>query len=562
MLENIFVEFSLLIIIAAVISIIMYILKQPLIIGYLITGIIVSPYFLNIARSSSAIEGFASFGIALLLFMVGLNLNLKIIKDVGKIAVITGLGQVFFTSIFGYLIAIWLGISNIAAIYVAVALTFSSTIIIMKLLSDKGDLDSLYGRISVGFLIVQDFVVVIILLFVASSSNTTGFGFHIFETIFKILGMLIILFLISYFCIPKCTKFIAKSQELLLLFSLSWAFAISTLFHVLNFSMEIGALLAGVTLAMSPYRYEISSKMKPIRDFFLILFFVYLGTQMTFSNINQFIIPIIVLSIFILIGNPLIVIFLMGRFGYTKRNSFFCGLTVAQISEFSLILIAVGVREGAITGDIMSMVTVIGLITITASSYMILYANKIYPYFSKILSVFEKKGKKVDEQNYKKAKSYDIILFGANRTGHSLLSSFKKLKKKFLVVDYNPDKIAELAKLKYDCKYGDVGDSELLNELDLNNTKMVVSTIPDIDSNLMLVTKIRETNQKNIIIVLSNRIENAVELYEKGATYVIMPHFLGGHHASAMIEKHNLNINKFIREKANHLNYLKERSKK
>ena len=556
---SIFIELSIVIIIAVIIAGMMRLLKQPLIIGYILTGIVVSPYFLNIVKSTEAISTFAQIGVALLLFMVGLNLNPRIIKDVGKVSLVTGVGQVIFTSVIGFFIGKLLGFSTLVSIYVAIALTFSSTIIIMKLLSDKRDLESLYGRISIGFLIVQDLIVIVILMVISSIPAGINFTTLALETVLKGGGLLILLFIIGVYIFPKITRAIAKSQEFLLLFSIGWCFAIATLFYYLNFSIEAGALIAGITLSLSPYHYEISSRMKPLRDFFIVLFFILLGSQMVFTNISQYIIPIVIFSAFILIGNPLIVMILMGLLGYTKRNSFLAGLTVAQISEFSLILIALGVKLGHLTNEILSFVTVIGLITITGSSYMIIYANKIYPYISKYLKIFEKKGSKVDEHKYHEHNSHNIILFGYNRMGYDLLESFKKIKKKFLVVDYNPETIISLAKEGVDCRYGDASDSELLNELNLSKAKMIYSTIPDFDTNLLLINKIRESNKKSIIIVISHQIDEAIELYDKGATYVIMPHFLGGHHSSTLIEKHGLNINKFLKEKTAHIEHLRNR---
>ncbi|MBU2440711.1 MAG: cation:proton antiporter [Nanoarchaeota archaeon] len=558
---NIFVELSI-IIIAVVITGIMRLLKQPLIIGYILTGIIVSPYLLNIVQSTDAIATFAHIGIALLLFIVGLSLNPKVIKEVGKISLITGVGQVIFTSLIGFFICRLLGFSMIVSLYIAIALTFSSTIIIMKLLSDKGDTQTLYGRIAIGFLIVQDLIVIIILM-VISSIPTGGFNFTtlLLGTILMGFGLLVLLFLIGIYILPYITKAIAKSQEFLLLFSIGWCLALASFFHYLNLSMEIGALIAGITLSLSPYRFEISSKMKPLRDFFIVLFFILLGSQMIFTDIIQYIIPIILLSLFILIGNPIIVMLLMGLFGYTKRNSFLAGLTVAQISEFSLILIVLGVKVGHLTNEILSLVTAIGLITIAGSSYMILYANKIYPLLSKYLKIFERKGKKIDEHKYHEHEDHDVILFGCNRIGYDLLESLKKIKKKFLVVDYNPETIIGLAKEGIDCRYGDAGDSELLNELNFSNAKMIISTVSEFDTNLLLINKIRESNEKAVIIVVSHQIDEAIGLYDKGATYVIMPHFLGGHHASTLIERHGFDLDKFMKEKVDHIEHIKNRKK-
>lgn len=556
---EIFVELSKILIVTIVITGFMRFLKQPAIIGYILSGIIAGPFVFNIINSTNTLTAFSQIGIALLLFLVGLNLNPKVIKDVGKIALITGLGQVIFTATIGFIISKLLGVSTINSLYIAIALSFSSTIIIMKLLSDKRDLESLYGRISIGFLIVQDFIAIGILLIISSLNNGTNLTSLAIESILKGVGGILVLFILTVYLILPLTKIIARSQELLLLFSISWCFAIATVFHYLNFSIEAGALLAGMTLSLSPYHYEISSKLKPLRDFFLILFFIMLGSQMVFSNLYQNMGLILTFSFFVLIGNPIIVMTLMGLLGYTKRNSFLAGLTVAQISEFSLIVVALGVSVGHVTNEILSLVTAVGLITFAGSTYMILYSNKLYPILSKYLTIFERKGKKVDEHKYHKDEDYEIILVGYNRIGFDILESLKKIKKKFMIIDYDPEVIAKLSKEGYDCRYGDADDLELLNELNFSKVKMVISTIPLTDTNLLLINKVKEENKKAIIAVISHHIDDAVRLYDNGATYVLMPHFLGGKHFSTMIENNKLNINKFLKEKIEHMAHLNYR---
>lgn len=556
---NIFVELSKILIVTVLVTGLIRLLKQPVIIGYILSGIVLGPVVLNIVSSTDTLSAFSQIGVALLLFMVGLNLNPRVIKEVGKISLITGIGQVLFTTIIGFLIARMLGLSTIVSLYISVALAFSSTIIIMKLLSDKKDLETLYGRISIGFLIVQDFIAIALLLVISSLSSGINLTSLAIESILKGVGGIIILFVFTIYVLPSLTKLIAKSQEFLLLFSISWCFAIASLFYYFNFSIEAGALLAGISLSLSPYHFEISSKMKPLRDFFLIMFFIILGSQMIFANIIQNLGIIIILSLFVLIGNPLIVMILMGLLGYTKRNSFLAGLTVAQISEFSLIVVAMGMSVGHVTNETLSLVTAVGLITFAGSTYMILYSHKIYPVLSRYLTIFERKGKKVDEHKYHKEDKYDIILFGYNRMGFDILESLKKIKNKFLVVDYDPEVITKLSKEGYDCRYGDANDSELLNELNLSKAKMIISTIPSVDTNLLLINKIKEENKKAIVSVVSHQIDEAIRLYDEGATYVLMPHFLGGKHFSTMIEDNKFNINKFLKEKIAHLEHLKHR---
>jgi Kef-type K+ transport system membrane component KefB len=530
-------------------------LKQPLIIGYIIAGIILGPNLLNTVNHGGGLEVFGQLGVVILLFTVGLNLSPKVFREVGKVSLITGIGQIVFTSLIGYFISYSLGYSIVESLYISIALTFSSTIIIMKILSDKEDIDTLYGKISIGFLLVQDVVAMLILAAISSFSPvSTGEPFSIIN-ILIIFMTLAFLVLAAIYWLPRITKQIARSQEYLLLFSLGWCLLIAMIFYLTNFSMEIGALLAGVALSMSMYRYEIVSKIKPIRDFFIFIFFVYLGSQMDITNLENSLLPIIVLSLFILIGNPLIVFVIMGRLGYTKKSSFLAGLTVAQISEFSLILIALGIRSGHLSPDILSMVTVVGLITITGSTYAMIYADNIFPYVSKFMTLFQNKS--INKKNDRlKHSSNEIILFGYDKIGFSLIKTFKKLKNRFLVVDYNPEVIKHMQHKRINCVYGDAEDASFLEELRLHNSKMVISTIPDYYVNSLLLSKIRDYGDTTIVILVCNSIEDSLKLYDSGANYVIIPRFIGGEYASMLIEKNGFNLEKFINERICHIDHL------
>jgi len=560
--QTLFVELGLVVLIALIISLIVKLFRQPIIIGYIIAGIVASPYLLSVIKSEQNLGILAELGIALLLFTVGLSLNPRAIRDFGKVSLITGLGQIIFTFVIGFLILKLFGFSVIMSAYISIAITFSSTIIVMKLLTDKGDIDSLYGRISIGFLIVQDIIAIIILMIISGlQSGVPNTSLLIFGTLLKGLALIAGTALVGIFILPRIARFTARSQELLLLLAVSWCMAVASLFFYFNFSIEIGALIAGVMFSISPYRYEITSRMRPLRDFFLIIFFLLHGSQIIFGSVQANLPSIIILSLFILILKPLIVMSLMGWLGYTKRNSFLVGLTASQISEFSFILVALGVSAKHIPQEALSIITMIGLITIAGSSYGIIYGNRLYNWLSPHLNVFEKKGIKKDESKFHYRKSHDIILFGYNRIGFDLLETFRKINKRFLVVDYNPETILKLVKERVECRYGDAGDTELLNDINFKDAKMIVSTIPDFDTNILLIQHARLINKKIITIVISHQIEEASELYKQGATYVIMPHFLGGHHASQLIQTHGLNLDKFLKEKIAHQKKLKERIK-
>ena len=557
-MENIFLQISIILLIVLGVSFIARLLKQPLIIGYIISGIIVGPLMLNLIPNTETLQTFSEFGVAFLLFIVGIHLSPKVIKDVGKISLITGIGQVVFTSVIGYFIGIWLGFSPVTSAYIAVALTFSSTIIIMKLLSDKDSLDRLFGKISIGFLLVQDLIAIIILIVVSSFSNGVNASEIIVSTFVK--GGIIVVFLlpISYLVLPRLSSFFAKSQELLYLFAISWGLGLSALFLYAGFSIEVGALVAGIMLSISPYSYEVSSKLRPLRDFFIISFFILLGAQMIVGNLAALWIPAVVFSVFILVGNPLIVMILMGIFGYSKNTGFMAGLTVAQISEFSLILIALGVRVGHLTNEILSLVTLVGLITIAGSTYMIMYSEKIYSLLSKYLSVFErKKTKREKDEN----KDYEYILLGENRIGFSIMKSFVKLRKNYVVIDFNPERVRRLSSNRINCIYGDVSNADFIDNLRVKNSKLIVSTIPEAEINLMLIEKIRAKNRNAVIITTARQISDVYSLYKTGADYVILPHFLGGEYTAKLIEKADGNKKYYSIEKQKQLKDLKERLK-
>jgi len=554
---EIFVELSVIIVIAMFVSLLMRALKQPLIVGYIFTGILVGPYFLNLIQNGDVIELFSKIGITILLFIVGLNLSPNVIREVGKVSLLTGIGQVLFTSIIGFFIATALGIDRIAAIYVAIALTFSSTIIILKLLSDKGDLNKLHGKIAIGFLLVQDIVATLILLF--TSSFAGGEGSVLFIALMTVIkGSLLILTMvaISHYILPQISTFIAASQELLFLFSLSWGLGIAALFSLLGFSVEIGALVAGVALSMTPYAIEVASRMRPLRDFFILLFFILLGSHMVFENIFALIIPAILLSLFVLIGNPIIVVILMNVLGYSKRTGYQAGLTVAQISEFSLILATLGFEFGHISREILSLITFVGLITIAGSTYLILYSDEIYPYVEKFLSFLEiyKNGNKRN-----KNKGYNSILFGYQRVGQDFIEAFNRLDLAYIVVDFNPESIKKLEEEEIPFKYGDAKDPEFLTELDFKNLRYMVSTIPEFETNLVLVRRIRAKNKRAIMIVISHDREEALALYAEGASYVIMPHYLGAQYAVRLIGRAGLDRREYDMHREKHLAHLEKR---
>lgn len=528
---SLFAELSIVIGVAFAMSIVMTLLRQPLIIGHIITGLLVGPMIAS-SLSPDTFTLFSEIGIAILLFTVGLNLSPKTIKEFGSVALITGISQVLITSVAGYFLAFSIGFNHLTSLYIGVALAFSSTIIILKLISDRGDMETLYAKISIGFLLVQDFIAIILIFIIpllsTENSSARDMGLIIGQGIILIA---LVLFIGFYF-LPKINKFISKNIELLFLFATVWGLGIASLFKFTGFSIETGALIAGIALSNLPSRHEISARMTPLRDFFIVLFFIMLGTHMTTTSVMEILPQAIIFSVLVLIGNPLILMIIMGILGYKKRTGLQTGFTVAQISEFSLILVAMGVSFGHVSTRALSLVTLVGLITIFGSTYLILYSDKIYKHLSPYLSIFERKSAKEKKLEVVK---YPIVLFGGNRVGFDFIEEFKKIGKPFLVVDHDPENVETLRKQGINVDYGDAMDIDYLDSLELSQVELVVSTIPDPETNTLINRVTKSWNKDAIVVVVSHKIKDALSHYDNGVNYVILPHFLGGQYASKIV---------------------------
>ncbi|MEQ8517162.1 MAG: cation:proton antiporter, partial [Chromatocurvus sp.] len=448
--------------------------------------VLAGPSALNIVVSHDNIDLMAELGIALLLFLVGLKLDISLIRSLGLVALATGLGQVLFTSFFGFLIALALGLEPVAALYVAVALTFSSTIIIVKLLSDKREVDSLHGRIAIGFLIVQDLVVVIAMMALSSFGVASGDSGakDLLGVLLSGIGMLAAVLLFIRYAATPLMKRVAGSNELMVIFAIAWAALLAAAGHYLGFSKELGGLLAGVSLATTPYRDALAARLSSLRDFLLLFFFVALGSSLDLGLLGAQVVPALVLSAFVLIGNPLIVLAIMGFLGYRKRTGFLAGLTVAQISEFSVIFMAIGVALGHVSNDALGLVTLVGLISIALSVYMITYSYELFRLLEPLLGVFERRKPKRESAIPENAipRDIDVILFGLGRYGSAIVRQLREAGLRVFAVDFNPDVVQRGRALGINAVYGDAADPEVIDALPIEGVKWVVSALPQHDT--------------------------------------------------------------------------------
>jgi Kef-type K+ transport system membrane component KefB len=538
LLHSPFAEVAVLLVMAATIGLFGIVLRQPLIVSFIAVGLIAGPSALDVVHSDEQIGLLSELGIAVLLFLVGIKLDVKLIRSLGRVALMTGLGQVIFTSVFGYLIGLALGLGHVTSLYVAVALTFSSTIIIVKLLSDKREIDSLHGQIALGFLIVQDLVVVlamIVLSAIGIGSATEGggdAGNSVLSVLTSGMAMVALVVLFVRYIADPLTERLARAPELLVIFAIAMAAMFAAIGDFVGLGKEVGGLLAGVALASSPYRETIAARLAPLRDFLLLFFFIALGATLDLSLLGAHVTGAIVFSLFVLIGNPLIVLAIMGAMGYRKRTGFLAGLTVAQISEFSLIFVAMGVSLGHVQEDALGLVTMVGLVTIAASTYMITYSHQLYAVFEPLLGVFERRGapREPSEAEAHSEVGYRVIVFGLGRFGTAIGMRLQKRGIRVLGVDFNPLAVRRWRDLGLDTEFGDATDPEFVGELPLSRAAWVVSTVPihpaglsHEDTRTTLIQLTRAAGFRGRVVVASHHSKDTEELFGAGADIVLEP---------------------------------------
>jgi len=553
-MNHVFAELSLVIVITAFVSLFMKLIRQPLILGYIFAGLIVGPSALNIIKSVDTFEAFSSIGIALLLFIIGLGMNVNELKKLGRVVVLTATASLITIGTLGFTASSLMGFSKTEAIIIGLSLFFSSTIIIIKILSDKKEQNRLHGQIAIGVILVEDIIATFALLFiVAGQGDGLGIG-----QIGVLLGrgalLLAALWVASTKILPHISRYMASSQELLFLFAISWGFGIATLFELSGFSIEVGALFGGVALAGSPYAQEIGARLRPLRDFFIVLFFITLGESLNITNLSAAILPALLLSAIVVVLKPLTITTVMGMLGYTKRVSFKAGINLSQISEFSIVLVVLATSAGLVRDQVSAIITLVAIITIAASAYLMQFDDELFNRFDKIrLHMFEK------EVTYKEKRdrsSYQLVLFGYHHGGHEFIKTFKDIGKRYLVVDYDPHVIDSLERQSVPYLYGDATDQELLEEIGVTKLKLAVCTFSDFEVTTSLVKNLKTLNPSSVIICHADNKEEALQLYEMGATYVMIPHFLGSEKISAFIKKSGLKKSEFDSFRQKHLNYL------
>ena len=545
--QTILVSISFIIVIAAIFALIFKVLRQELIPAYIITGLIIGPLILGLVKNTVLITGLAEIGVAFLLFVAGLEISMPKLKETGKSALIAGFFQIVIISVATFFISTALGFPRIESICLALILTFSSTVLVVKVFADKHELNTLHSRIAISILMLQD-IIAVLALAMLSNQFTAPF---IYAALLKLPLIILVAFFLSLTILRPLFKFSSKSTELLFIVSLAFVFLFSAFAHYLGLSIIIGSFVAGLAIANMPYRLEIESKIRPLRDFFAIIFFVSLGMLLTSFDISALIIPFIVFLALVIVAKPIITTLIVRLTGYKTRTSTLTGFSLAQISEFSLILALQGLVLGILSQATFNLVIMIAIITMALTPYAI----KSCSFFSSFLGkIGIEKIQVTREKGYRSKTKKTVLLLGCHRMGTVFLKQLSRFKHKILVIDFNPTIIHALKKQQVSCIYGDVANTELLEQLPLSKIKVAISTIPNKENNMLMIEYLKKKKPDIFVVVTAEKIHDALEFYNVGADYVILPYFESAEKSIELIKK--LTKKDFTKVKKQQIAYL------
>ncbi len=571
--HTLFYQLTFVLLIAGCIALIVSWRKRPSVIVFILTGLLVGSFGYAKVHALPVFSDLGEIGITLLLFMVGLELDIRKLKELGKVVIYTTLGHVVGVAVIGFFLSMFLHFSAVASVYIAIAITFYSTIIIVKILGEKGQLHTLESRIVIGCSIVEDFIALLILLFIGSTTSHTATlltSLPVWQTVIITLIRALVFFLglafVSKTILPWLLKHLGRSDELLLSFSLAWALGLAAFAALpwVGFSFSIGGFLAGLALANSEVHWEIAARVKSIRDFFIIIFFIVFGSQLALSNIGQQWHVVVLLTAFMIIINPLSFIVLLSWQGYKPKTAFLASLGTIPMSEFSFILIALGFKAGHIDQSIVSVVTLAGIISIACSSYLIANGEKIYLYFRPWLRVFDRHEPGIEERAERAELKKHIVLVGVHRLGQHLIAALQKLPAPMVLVDIDPEIINRYSSLGFDVVCGDITESYIQEQVNLTQAGVIISTIPSVEDNLALLQalKRRSGNKRNkpkLIFAAQNEAE-AKRLYDEEIDYALSPHYIGGQHLAKLLSAQD-NFKSLKQSRQQHLDMLFSKSR-
>ena len=494
--------------------------RMPAIVVYLLCGVLLGPV-LGWVRIGEGLGLVSETGIALLLFLVGLELSVSKVRDVGKVALLGGCLQVALTAALGFGLSIGLGFGLMEAMFLAMAVTFSSTVVVVKLLDEKGEIESLYGRIAVGVLLVQDLVVIMLLTFLAGLSgagaglDAGAVGLGLVKAFGGMAALLAVALVAAKYILPMPFRWAARSPEILLIWALSWCFLMVLGAHAFGLSHEVGAFLAGMSLAQLPYNENLRMRVHPLMNFFIAVFFVTLGVRVDLDGALAQLGATAALTAFVLIGKPLVFLGIIGGMGYGRKTAFLTGVTLSQTSEFSFILAGLAMSKGLIGGEVMLVTALVGVGTIGISSYIINQSHELYAWLLKLgafrFRFLDGKPEIADRiMHAGHGLQRHIIVVGMNALGRELIKRLAAKGEVTLAVDTDPVKLEDLPGRTL---LGSVDYLSVLEEAGYEKAKLIVSALQIEETNDLLAYRSKSVGVPCAIHVTDlSVVENLLDL--------------------------------------------------
>lgn len=528
-------DIGVIVLLAAVLSYVFRALKQPGMIAYVLTGIVLGPFGLSLITNQNEIMALSELGVAFLLFMAGIELDFSKLGKIGKVVFLTSVVQIGTVFLSGFLIGKFLNFQGIEPYYIGLAVAFSSTMVVVKILSDKKKINALRGRLSIGVLLIQDIVIILVL----SSLSKIGISASskaLVQTAINGLGLIAIAIVSGKYVLPRVLHYSAGNRELFFLVSVATAFFFIGIASVLGFSIAIGGFIGGLSLASYPYNTEIRNEILPLRNFFLVIFFASLGMQINLVVLRSAIVPLTLLFGVLFVVKPIIIMGVLSYFGYGSKTPVLVGFGLAQGSEFVFILADQGMKLGHIGTEIYTMLISLILISIAVTPYLHRIANKLADHISRkhprgLISSHRIKNASDAE---KKMKDH-IVILGCDKTGGEILE--EAVDHDVIVVDHNPEVLDRCLRYGYSCVYGEADSEEMLERVSVKDAKMLVSTIPDFETNSWLLSKVKEMNKDIKFITRAHKRREALEMYLSGADLVVLPERIAGEKMSEIVRK-------------------------
>ncbi len=532
MASPLLLDIGFVIIIASVLAYFARALRQPLLVAYVLAGILIGPMGLGVITNPEEIKIMAEFGIAFLLFTVGLEIDFKRLRSAGTASIVGGALQMALAFLSGLGISLALGLDLLIGTYIGLLLAFSSTMIVAKLLVDRNEVKTLHGRIMMGILLIQDLLVILALPLLAN----VGMAFSlevVAMIIVKGLGLFSIAVVLNKYVLKRLLDYAARSNEMLFLTAVAICFSFIGLAYALDFSIAIGAFIGGIALSEFPYTLEIYGEMHSLRDFFSVIFFASLGMQLNMAVISGMLPLFIVLLFVTILIKPLILATIYLVMGYGGRTASIIGLGMGQASEFSFIIAAQGLALGHISQDMYSIMVGIVVFTMMLTPYMMNARNMIYNTLSRPnISLFKSIGsphhvKRLEKHPKSELRNHTVI-FGCDIMGGKVVDYLHERKKHFIVAEHNPEVIRELSDRGIYTIYGDADNEDLLRESGLYRARLAIVTIPDVETSGFVIGKAKRFNPKIKIFARAHSEDEAEALYRVGADFVVVPDFVSG----------------------------------